>query len=747
MRGGSTVPLVLFGLVALALCVRALGFEWVFVEDAVVFAPGDAQYHLRRSLYAFANFPTTLFWDSYINYPDGAAISWPPLFDFAVAAVGKVLARDAAAFQVLAAWASPVIGSLTLVPVYFLGREVGSRMVGLGAAGLLALLPLSVSYSRVGQLDHHCAVALIGACLLLVCTRLAAGTGPPAGLAAALAIGRIAMLLTWHGSLLYLGLVEATLVVAAAFTGRRELYAVQSASAAVTLLFVAPLVWLFPEPLGGPYSAIALSRLHMLAMLAVVIVSGALWLLEGRSVSSSGAPAAGLAGSPARRLAWTAALSVFVGAVLLALPGPRAGLEPALRFLTMTDGVGSVTGEQLPLFSILGRPTGRPAWEVWGGFAYAIPIAPLALLGSVPRAQRPAALVLAAWCAFFGAFAVVQRRYGNDLGPAAAVAFAAILGALARRATRGLRGRPWLAPTLALAAALALLTPPLYGHFWPLASRALLILRDGYPEADRALPTVAGSLTRFMAQVREVTPETAGYFDVSLTPEYGIVSHPNYGHMLQNVAHRATPTDPFWAFIGRTNWNAAVGLLTASSEEDATRLAADLRARYVMTSSAAAVGKLEGWLYWRDGLNTTGWAPSSRFRLVTEGPAGGMAQADSARSRRRGDGSRVAPYKLFEVVPGAVLAVRAPPGAVVEASLTLETPVRSTFVYGTRGRADDHGIARLRVPYSTEPRVGPAAVGARGRYRISESGREHHVDVTDAQVREGAVIDVPDRGE
>ena len=176
--GRGRVLAGLLVLVALALLVRALGFEWVFVDgDTVVFAPGDAQYHVRRTFYAWSNFPQVLFSDAYINYPEGAAISWPPLFDLVVAGVTRLLTADPGRFQVLAAWAAPVFGALQLVPVFAVGCRLAGPRLGLGAAGLLALLPMSVTYSRIGQLDHHCAVAFIGACLLYTVVRAVEGGG------------------------------------------------------------------------------------------------------------------------------------------------------------------------------------------------------------------------------------------------------------------------------------------------------------------------------------------------------------------------------------------------------------------------------------------------------------------------------------------------------------------------------------------------------------------------------------------
>ena len=74
----------LLGVFLFALLIRALGFEHVFTEEGVVFAPADSMYHMRRAYYSFVNFPNPLLWDPYLNYPGGVAVPWPPLFDLII---------------------------------------------------------------------------------------------------------------------------------------------------------------------------------------------------------------------------------------------------------------------------------------------------------------------------------------------------------------------------------------------------------------------------------------------------------------------------------------------------------------------------------------------------------------------------------------------------------------------------------------------------------------------------------------
>jgi dolichyl-diphosphooligosaccharide--protein glycosyltransferase len=92
---------------ALALGIRSLGFEFVFVGDEVVFPPADAQYHLRRAFYTFVNFPAVLLFDPYINYPGGASVPWAPLFDFVLGSVARLLADTPRGFEQVAAWTGP----------------------------------------------------------------------------------------------------------------------------------------------------------------------------------------------------------------------------------------------------------------------------------------------------------------------------------------------------------------------------------------------------------------------------------------------------------------------------------------------------------------------------------------------------------------------------------------------------------------------------------------------------------------
>ncbi|MEZ4215046.1 MAG: hypothetical protein R3E88_01080 [Myxococcota bacterium] len=740
--------LALAGATLLAFLVRALPFADFLHRGVVAFAPADAMYHVRRAYWTFVGWPSVLAFDPYVNYPDGAPVPWSPLPDVLAGTIARIVARDDAGFALVLAWWPPAVGALGAIPVWLLAREVASRAVATAAVAFYALLPISVLYGRFANPDHHVAVAAVGACVLLACVRLARpGLERDRALAVrsalALGVARAALLLTWHGSLLYLAFAEASVLLAGVLGRRRALFAAHAASALATLVLVAPIVAALPEPLGGPYSSIALSRLHLLAIAAVLATAAAGWLHARRAPDASPVARAG-----------ALALGALVFAALLALaPAVRAGLEPAFRFLTMTDAAGSRTAEQFPLFGGGGGAIGRAGASaasgpllVWAGYALLLPLLPFAFVlharRGAPPERRAATWMLAGWSAVFAALAIAQRRYGNDLAAAASVGFAlggahlarALASALERAGQRAPRARLAAGAAVALAG-LALYAPAIGALYLPWARRALAHARSEPASPPR---NAAWAVTQFASAVRAATPETSGFARADGAPEYGIVAHANLGHALQWVARRATPTDPFWEYIGPANWNRAFELLATSDEARAVALARELRARYVVASRGLRRGGMSERLHTDDGA-PRGDAPAlAHFRLVAEGPKGGVGLQDMFGGRAAPD---AVPYKLFEVVEGAVLEVAAPPSSRVEVAVDVATPTGRRFAWRSATAAGADGVARLRVPYATgsPPADAPspgAAARAEGPVRVRVDG----VDAGGVDVPERAVL-------
>ena len=722
----STALAALLAVVAVAFAARAVGFREVFAGGAIVFPVGDPYYHLRRALYTMQHFPRPLLFDPLVGYPDGAAIPWPPLHDLLLAALGRAFGGTVRDLELAAAWLPPVLGALTAVPVYAAGALFGGRRLALGAAAIYALLPAAIFYANVGDADHHCTVGLLGALWLLgalASARPSSARGARVAAQALVTAARTALLLVWPGSLLYVALADGAQLAVEGLAGRVERLREHAAGLLASAALVAAVVPGLGPPVGGPFSAGALSWLQPTAMVALALV------MLGAAEVERWRPAASVRARALR----IALLGGAGGAALLALPVVREAVAHGLSFLGKSEPWAALNSEQLPLI----RPWLPHPWRLpiryFGGFGYLLPLVPFVALWRArdPGVREPA-LLLAAWTASFGLLAALQVRYGNDYAAAASIGFALLIDE-ARRALARVLPRP------AALGATALLVVATCG---PLVSVAALPawyeLRALPPLGDPLLTTPDGSLYRFAEQVREATPPTPGFADPTERPAYGIVSPPNIGHVLHYVAERATTADNFGPYAGARHFEEAFAFPTLESEDEAVALAGRLGARYVVTMEYGLVApkSLSQRLHREDGLEREGAPRWEHFRLITEGPTGGMPLSEMFHANVP---AGAVPYKLYEVVPGAVLEVAAPAGTEVEASTAIRTPGGRRFVYRAHAPAGADGIARLRVPYATETQ---APAHPMGPWRVRVGDEIRRVSVSEEAVREGAVVPV-----
>jgi asparagine N-glycosylation enzyme membrane subunit Stt3 len=515
-------------------------------------------------------------------------------------------------------------------------------------------------------------------------------------------------------------IAEGTQIAVLALAARSGSLALHAAGLAATAALLAVVVPELGPPVGGPWSSIALSHLQPTAVLAAAAVAiGCAALERVRPARSAW-----------QRAARGGALALATAGALLAIGPLRDALAVGLGFVGKSDPWAARNAEQLPL--LRGGAAARLLAPLvyYGGFAYAIPLVPLAAIARArdPRRREPA-LVLAGWSAGFGLLAMLQVRYGNEFAAPGAIAFALALDEARRFLVGRFGGRPGRALALALA---VLLAGPLVAlPAWRLPHW----LARPAPLGDPLAASADGSLRRFGEAVRAATPEAPGFSDPTRRPSYGILCPPNIGHALRWSARRAMVVDNFGSYLDPPHFAAAQGFYATRDEAAAAAVAEELGAPWVVTMEfgQGTPGSVSQRLQRRDGRGAPGVPALARFRLVTEGPAGGRALTELFGVATAG----AVPYKLWEVVAGAHLEVVAPPGAEVEASVPIATPAGRRFRYRAIARADADGVARLRVPYATEA-IHP--VRALGRWRIRVEGALRRVEVSERAVREGGVV-------
>ncbi len=158
---------------AIALYIRAaLPYDSVFLADGTIrFGGNDPWYHMRIVEYILHNYPHTLTYDAFTQFPYGRLQHYGPLYDQAIAFVSFVFGLgnpDMHLAGTVGAYFPPVLGALVVIPVYFIGKHLHNRGTGLLAALIIATLPGQfLSRSLLGFVDHHVAETLFSTATIL----------------------------------------------------------------------------------------------------------------------------------------------------------------------------------------------------------------------------------------------------------------------------------------------------------------------------------------------------------------------------------------------------------------------------------------------------------------------------------------------------------------------------------------------------------------------------------------------------
>ncbi|MFC2034985.1 oligosaccharyl transferase, archaeosortase A system-associated [Chloroflexota bacterium] len=150
---------------AVALYLRAyLPYDKVFTGDWIKLTGADAYYHMRVVDNLVHNFPHLFSFDPYFIYPNGIGVNIVHFFDWLLSGIIWVIGLGSPTqhtIDMVSVYYPPVLGALTVIPVYFIGKELFGRWAGVLSASLIALLPGEfLGRSILGFTDHHVAETL-----------------------------------------------------------------------------------------------------------------------------------------------------------------------------------------------------------------------------------------------------------------------------------------------------------------------------------------------------------------------------------------------------------------------------------------------------------------------------------------------------------------------------------------------------------------------------------------------------------
>jgi dolichyl-diphosphooligosaccharide--protein glycosyltransferase len=713
-------------LFAVAIAVRALRFGLVFTASGVRFPHGaDELYHLRRIWFSVVNFPASLPFDSYMNYPIGAKPVWPPLFDWSIAAVARALTgpADQGAVEVVAAWAPPVIGAVAVVAAAWLARRSFSPAAGWVTGALLAVQPAHVFYSQLGEVDHHVAVGLLVLLLIGAAMRVAGpvATSTPRA-AVTCGVAAAAAILLWPGSLLYVAVVQAFLVLqllatreqATARARAHVLAALHATAMAVLLPFCAGRSW---EQFGA-VSALVLSNFQPLWFGAGALV---LWLV-GWLWSR---PALGA--DRARRFGLALGLAALgLAAAWLAVPALAESLSNAASWFEADPFLGVISEMQPLLFS--GGPFDPGlAHHQFSYLFWVYPFAAVWLVGQAIRGRRGEVGLLLSWSAVACALALLQGRFTDVAGPAFALVLGHALVELVRAARQRFPSRRAVPIAVSLLCFAAAVSPYADSYRGDLA--ASLAARRGEPLQYTRHVRERRVLERVGRWLKQNTPEVEGYLDPTLRPAYGVLSAWGHGHQLRYQAERPMVEDNFGPYAGGVGFAQARAYYASRDEEAGAAIADRLGARYVVAApqGSGQSPPLRGSLATRLALLPGVPMPAlTRHRLV-------FVADDSDLARE--PGRRPWSLAVYEVVRGALVVGRATGASRVSFELWFPLGTSPALRYKATATVGATGEYEIRLPH-------PSATG----YVVRSGSHRGSLVLSEADVREGRTVSGPSFG-
>jgi oligosaccharyl transferase (archaeosortase A-associated) len=148
---------VFFGI---ALYIRiALPYNQVFVGDWIKFTGTDAYWDMRIVDNLVHNFPHLNTIDPYLLYPTTMNIEMYRFFDFFLAAIAWLVGLGSPTqhtVDIVGVYLPAILGALTVIPVFFIGKALVNRWVGVISAGLIAISPGEfLGRSILGNAQHH----------------------------------------------------------------------------------------------------------------------------------------------------------------------------------------------------------------------------------------------------------------------------------------------------------------------------------------------------------------------------------------------------------------------------------------------------------------------------------------------------------------------------------------------------------------------------------------------------------------
>lgn len=697
----------IIALLLISLAIRIVPYySMVFTGgDPTIWDP-DACYHLRRAELFLHALPDIPVFDSYINFPHGAYIIWPPLYDLLIACLWAISLpfSNQGSLPATIPFLPPLLFALIVLVVYKMGLSLWpkKRWYAFGAALAPAVLPISVLYSHVGQLDHHAAELLCVALFLSSLLRSAKTMPDVKGIKRSWLFAGLFLgtgLLVQHGLLLLEAVLLLYFFPCIGRRTRSQALAMGTVVNGVAFLVTLPFGY-YSHLQGVPLAHTHFSLFQPLVMLCAALLFCLLWFAV--------APPTWL------RKPWrapgtmvTACLAVIMLGFLL-----RQTLEGTTYLVRTWSGWQAQIAESR---SLLRSTFGRAVSELSRDMSWAIFLLPIGWLIMIARWRRlrHQDWMLLLTTLLFTLFGLLQIRFLPYL-----TLLLGLMIAYEYQRLRHLVKHVTILPVLTCAVLVLSYIPCLT------SIGGKDITYDTYHQ-----------MAPVLKWLRDKAPPDSQYYHPHGPPESGLVADWNLGHYIQYYGHWPVLADNFGEHatdLGRLN-----RFFLSTDNEETYRFLDQNRVKYIMcqdmstmyqsmildktmleyvSSFDPATGhivfnpKIYPTVLCRltcrygaaliDRASDMYYPPVDRLRLVAES----IGRDETMES------PEVAWIKLFEYVPGArVLVTGLPANTGIVISTMVSTPHGRTFPYVQFFNSNTEGSLSMILPYANEKATGAYA--------------------------------------
>ncbi|WP_321419749.1 oligosaccharyl transferase, archaeosortase A system-associated [uncultured Methanomethylovorans sp.] len=753
-----------------ALLIRLFPLSFLFSDGRVTFVSYDSYYHMRSILYTTQHFPHYLLSDSYINFPLGFDISWPPLYDILASMVALIIGLgnpSVSTIELVAALFPVVLGTLSLIPLYFAASKLFGQRVGFYSIVVLAIMPIHILVSMFGATDHHVAEILISTSAFalfiyslkdnvyfddfkkITKTELITSIFSRSALYSISAGFLLAVsVLTWTGSPIFIGLFAFYIPIQLAIDLRAKKNSVyllvNSCLMYLTaLVIVTPLV-LFMARQGYELSAAFVSWFHVLYILLMLVFTLICWIV------------AYLLNSKGQWWYYPLIILVLIAVAFISvkslMPTFFSNIMAGVSYLLGFDETLSTINEALPLFwDQYGSFTLK---SVWGGFGLFFLLAVISLIFVIRKGEPskyPAISFLVVWSVVVFVLAFSQRRFMYLLCINVSVLSGYFMGEL----------HSWLMPKVVKEHAGK---HKKSSQSNPSKTSLLMVigmlLLPGFLISAAAVssPSVMPSDWEDTLDWLKVnTPVTSYYTDPVQTPEYGVLSWWDFGNWIIYRSQRPVVTNNFQPSV-----QDAAAFFLSQNETKASNILDERNVKYILTDISMVKGKFfniaklagEDYNSFFDNETTnkgsstvTTKVENDKFKNtmlvklhVYDGSASGHYRLLYESNTTVTKDPDVKYVKVFEYVKGVKVTGKAEPGETVYGATTLISNEGRKFDYYNSAVAGEDGTYNLVLAYSTEN--SDLSTHAILPYTIigKKSLSSKQINVTDSAVQTGEVL-------